>query len=71
MLVLQRKLYETIRIETPSGEVIRVMPVRFGPHAVRLAFEAETDIKIVREELLTPEEQPLEPDPAPEALPAA
>ena len=47
MLVLSRKLMESIRI----GDNIVVTLVRIGPNAVRLGIEAPSDMNIVRQEL--------------------
>ncbi len=71
MLVLSRKKDEPIYIETTSGEVIRIIPVRIGPHAVRLGLEAPRDVKIHRGQPAPEREQPLAESPPAEAKPAA
>lgn len=48
MLVLSRKVNETIRI----GEDIEVTIMRIGPASVRVGITAPSHVSIVREELM-------------------
>lgn len=51
-LVLTRKRGEGILLRLPDGRVIKVSVVEFrGSKRVRLAIDADTDVRIVREEL--------------------
>lgn len=51
MLVLSRKMYERIRIQFPGGECwISVVGIRGDK--VRLGFEADKSVQIMREEVL-------------------
>lgn len=52
MLVLSRKLYESVQI----GDSIKVTVVDIGPGKIRLGIEAPRDIPVFRTELL-PREQ--------------
>ena len=51
MLVLQRKLYQSVRI----GHDITITVVRTGPGSVHLGIEAPKTVAIARTELLQPE----------------
>lgn len=53
MLVLSRKKEESIRI----GDDVVVTVVRTGPNACRIGITAPKNVKIVRSELVEPEEQ--------------
>lgn len=56
MLVLTRKTSDWIRLrDTVSGRVMRVVVVDIGHGKVRLGFECDKSIEILREELLPPE----------------
>jgi carbon storage regulator CsrA len=50
MLVLTRRPEETIRIETPAGEVITIKVCRITGHAVRLGFICDRSIAIHRDD---------------------
>ena len=50
MLVLQRKLYQSVRI----GHDITITVVRTGPGSVHLGIEAPKTVAIARTELLSP-----------------
>jgi carbon storage regulator len=52
MLILTRRLGESIIIETPTGELIQVTVLGVKGNQVRIGTEAPGDISIVREELL-------------------
>jgi carbon storage regulator len=56
MLVLSRKLNETIVI----GNNIRIRVVGISGSQVRLGIEAPDEIKVMREELLSRRDEPLE-----------
>lgn len=51
MLVLSRKVNETIIIRTPDGYQIEVMLVQIGRDKVRLGFEADPSVTINRSEV--------------------
>ena len=51
MLVLTRRLGETLILELPTGEPIRVTVLGVKGNQVRLGTEAPPAIDIVREEL--------------------
>jgi carbon storage regulator CsrA len=53
MLVLKRKPNESVRIISPDGRTLAVVTVAGvdGKDAVRLAFTAPPDVRIVRSEL--------------------
>lgn len=51
MLVLSRKLHETIRL-TYLNVDIDVKVVRIGPNSVKIGLEAPDEVSIVRSELL-------------------
>ena len=57
MLVLSRKTNERIVITTPSGDQIVVTLVAIFEAKVRIGFEAGRDVRIFREELLTPQQE--------------
>lgn len=48
MLILQRKKNEVIRV----GNDIRIIVTDIGNESVRIAIEAPTDVKVLREELI-------------------
>jgi carbon storage regulator CsrA len=50
MLVLSRRLSESVVITTPSGERIRVIINRVDGKVVKLAIEAPKDYSVSREE---------------------
>jgi carbon storage regulator CsrA len=53
MLVLKRKPDESVRIVGPDGRTVEITVVGVdGRDAVRLAFSAPPDVRIVRSELL-------------------
>jgi carbon storage regulator len=52
MLILTRRLGETLILELPSGKTIEVSVLEINGSQVRLGTEAPEDIHIVREELL-------------------
>jgi len=52
MLILTRRPGETLIIETPAGEQIKVTVLHVKGNQVRIGTEAPDDIQIVREELL-------------------
>lgn len=52
MLVLTRRIGETLIIETPAGEHIKVTVLGVKGNQVRLGTAAPDQINIVREELL-------------------
>ncbi len=52
MLMLTRRPGETITIETPAGEQIRVTVLGIKGNQVRLGTNAPDDMQIMREELL-------------------
>jgi carbon storage regulator CsrA len=53
MLVLKRKPNESVRVVGPDGRTVEITVVSVdGRDAVRLAFSAPPDVRIVRSELL-------------------
>ena len=52
MLILTRRIGETIIIELPSGEQIRVLVQGVKGNQVRISTQAPDEIHIMREELL-------------------
>jgi carbon storage regulator len=52
MLILTRRVGETLIIETPAGEQITVAVLGVKGNQVRIGTDAPDDINIVREELL-------------------
>jgi len=52
VLILTRRLGETIIIETPAGEQISITVLEVKGNQVRIGTKAPDDISIVREELL-------------------
>lgn len=52
MLILTRRIGETIVIELPTGEHIEVAVLGVKGNQVRIGTEAPGDIQIMREELL-------------------
>jgi len=53
MLVLSRKKDETIVLQIPGMEDIKLTVVRIdGPNKVRIGVEAEKDVVVLREELV-------------------
>mgnify|MGYP001122678512 CR=1 FL=1 len=57
MLVLSRHRQEWITIELPDGSNIRLMVVEIYGDKVRLGFEAASEVKIWREELIGKEDR--------------
>jgi carbon storage regulator len=55
MLVLSRKLNERVRV-TIGGEVLYVAVVEIEAGKVRLGFEADRSIEVLREELVPAED---------------
>jgi len=55
MLILTRRVGETIIIEMPTGEQIQVAVLGVKGNQVRLGTDAPDDIQIMREELLEPD----------------
>lgn len=56
MLVLSRKKDEDILVKTPEGRVVTIRVVEIVGDKVRLGFEADECVAIVRTELLAPKE---------------
>jgi carbon storage regulator CsrA len=59
MLVLSQGVGEKVVIDVPAGEARRIVVVVCGVRrgcrqSVRLGFEADRDVPIIREELLQP-----------------
>ena len=52
MLVLSRKVNESIQILLPGNQIIRVVVTKFQKGQVSLGFIAPQEIRIYREELL-------------------
>ena len=52
MLILTRRVGESIIIETPAGERIQVTVLGVKGNQVRIGTDAPEDIQIMREELL-------------------
>lgn len=52
MLVLSRKRKEAVRLILPDGREIRVVFCYWQNGQARLGFEAPTDVRIMREELI-------------------
>lgn len=52
MLIVARYVDEEVEIRTPEGRVITVMVCRVSGERVKLGFQAERDVMIVRRELL-------------------
>ena len=52
MLILTRRIGETIIIETPAGERIEVAVLDVKGNQVRIGTNAPADVKILREELV-------------------
>lgn len=52
-LVLTRKLNEEVFISSDGKELVTVSVIKIDKNQVRLAFEAETKIKILRAEKVT------------------
>lgn len=48
MLVLGRKIDERVTLTTQSGEVITVMVVDIRGETIRLGFEADRSVRILR-----------------------
>lgn len=57
MLVLSRKTNERIFITTPHGDQIVLTLVEIRGAKVRIGFQAGRDVRIFREELLTPQQE--------------
>ena len=51
MLILTRRVGESIVIELPTGETIKVTVLGVKGNQVRMGTDASDDIKILREEL--------------------
>lgn len=54
-LVITRTIDESVIITTPSGEEIVVIIAKIDGKQIRLAFDTERDVEIVREELVVTE----------------
>ena len=68
MLVLSRKLNESIIVDVPpSNQTTRIviMACKLEPHQVRLGIEAPRSTTVAREELLKPTDAPRRPLPSP------
>ena len=52
MLILTRRIGETLIIELPTGETIEVTVLEIKGSQVRLGIEAPEEVHIIREELL-------------------
>jgi len=52
MLILTRRVGETVIIELPTGEKIQVAVLGVKGNQVRIGTDAPDDIQIMREELL-------------------
>ena len=52
MLILSRRIGESIIIETPAGERITVTVLGVKGNQVRIGTDAPDDVSIMREELL-------------------
>ena len=52
MLVLTRKLNESIEVATPSGEIINLKITQIDGNHVKVGVTAPLDCAIMREELL-------------------
>jgi carbon storage regulator len=52
MLILTRRVGETVIIELPTGEKIQVAVLGVKGNQLRIGTEAPDDIQIMREELL-------------------
>ena len=52
MLILTRRVGESIIIETPAGERIQVTVLGVKGNQVRIGTDAPDDVQIMREELL-------------------
>lgn len=62
MLVLSRKISETVVLRTAAGEIIRVTLVDTQRGKSRIGFDAPQSVSIMREELLDQcPEEPLAP----------
>lgn len=51
MLVLSRKVGESILLELPDGRVITIMVTRLGTSTVRIGIDSDRAINIIRKEL--------------------
>ena len=67
MLVLSRKVNETLLITTPDGEEIRITLAALRGHTARFGVTAPRSYSIVREELVSPETVAAETIPLPPA----
>lgn len=56
MLVLKRKVGETIAIEVPNGDTITIMLTDTNSYAAKIGIEAPKPYKILRTELVKKEE---------------
>ncbi len=52
MLTLSRKLWSKTYLELPDGRTIVVQVVEIGKSQVKLGFQADKDIRIIREEIM-------------------
>ena len=57
MLCLSRERNEAVTITTPEGRTIRVIVVEPRGSKVRLGFQADKEVKIMRDELIGTEPQ--------------
>ncbi len=53
MLVLSRTVGSRVRVEIPDGRFVWVVVVKIDRGKVRLGFDADRDVSITREELLS------------------
>jgi carbon storage regulator len=56
MLVLTRRLGETLVLELPTGEEIQIAVLELKGSQARLGIDAPEEVHVVREELLLDEE---------------
>lgn len=52
MITITRRIGESIIIETPAGEQMRVMVLSVDGIQVRLGIEAPAEVTVLREELV-------------------
>lgn len=67
MLVLSRRVNETLLITTPDGEKIRITLAALRGHTARIGVTAPRSYLIVREEIVSPDPVEAETLPLPPA----
>lgn len=67
MLVLSRRVNETLLIVSPTGEEIRITLAALRPHTARIGLTAPRSYSIVREEIVSPDPVEAETLPLPPA----